>query len=168
MRPGDWITRRQELFLGLIGCDGRAGKSVERVGAELRGQLMAAEQNIRLFMAIKAVVNTATDAVALDMPGGGDLLAGANLRLDAFITLFNLHLEELKEERGSWQSAETRLEKALKMLPAINVDGLRPSPDSLTQLKAKILDDARGESWLQTKVRSLVCEDGFTFGELMN
>jgi len=165
-RPGDWITRRRELLLGLIGYDGEAGKSVERVGAELKGQLVAAERNVRMFLAIKAVLDTATDAVGLDVPDDRGLLAGPYDRLDAFIALFNLHLEELKEDRKHWQSRETRLEKTLRRLPAIDVDGLRPSPDSLTQLKGKILDDARGETWLQTKVRSLVCEDGFTFGEL--
>jgi hypothetical protein len=74
------------------------------------------------------------------------VLAGANMRLDAFINLYNLRLEELKEER---KSGATRLEKALKLLPAIDPEKLRPSPDSLKHLKDKILDDARGEEWLR-------------------
>lgn len=167
-RPGDWITRRRELLLGLIGHDGEAGKSVERVGAELRGQLGAAEHNVRLFLAIKAVLDTASDAVGLDIDGDGGLLAGPYDRLDAFIGLFNLHLEELKEDRKHWQSDETRLEKALRMLPTIDVDRLRPSPDSLAQLKAKILDDAHGEEWLRTKAVSLECGDGLAIKELMD
>jgi hypothetical protein len=167
-RPGDWITRRRELLLGLIGHDGEAGKSVERVGAELRRQLGAAERNVRLFLAVKAVLDTATDAVGLDVDGNGGLLAGPYDRLDAFIALFNLHLEELKEDRRHWQSGETRLEKALKMLPTIDVDRLRLSPDSLAQLKANILDDARGEAWLPAKVRSLECGDGLAIKELMD
>jgi hypothetical protein len=48
------------------------------------------------------------------------------------------------------------------------VDGLRPSPDSLTQLKAKILDDAHGEEWLRTKAVSLECGNGVRLEELMN
>ena len=167
-RPGDWITRRRELLLGLIGYDGEAGKSVERVGAELRGQLGVAERNVRMFLAIKAVLDTASDAVGLDVDGNGGLLAGPYDRLDAFMALFNLHLEELKEDRKHWQSRETRLEKTLRMLPVIDVDSLKPSPDSLTQLKADILDDAHGEEWLPAKVRSLECGDGLAIKELMD
>jgi len=77
-------------------------------------------------------------------------------------------LEELREERKSWESAETRLEKALKMLPAIDPEKLRPSPDSLKQLKSKILKNAQGEEWLRIKVLSLECGDGFNFKELLN
>lgn len=166
--PSEWITSSTESLLGLTGYNGKAGKSVDRVGAELKDMLAAAERNIRMFVAIKAVLDTAADAVGLDVPDDGGLLTGPNDRLDACITLFNLRLEELNEERGSWQSAETRLEKALKMLPAIDADGLRPSPDSLTQLKAKILDDAHGEEWLRTKTASLKCGDGVRLEELLN
>ena len=166
--PSEWITSSTESLLGLTGYNGKAGKSVERVGAELRDTLAAAERNIRMFLAIKAVLDTAVDAVGLDVPDDDGLLAGPNGRLDAFIALFNLRLEELKEEQVSSQSAETRLEKALKMLPAIDADGLKPSPDSLTQLKAKILDDAHGEEWLRTKAASLECGDGVHLEELMD
>jgi hypothetical protein len=31
----------------------------------------------------------------------------------------------------------------------------------------KILDDARGEDWLRTQVRSVECTDGIRFRELM-
>jgi len=84
------------------------------------------------------------------------------------MALFNLHLEELKEDRKHWQSGEARLEKVLRMLPTIDVDRLRPSPESLTQLKADILDDAHGEEWLPAKVRSLECGDGLAIKELMD
>ncbi len=166
--PSEWITHSTELLLGLTGHDGKAQKSVERVGAELKDTLAAAERNIRMFLAIQAVLDTAADAVGLDVDGDDGVLAGPNDRLDASITLFNLRLEELNEERGFWQSAQTRLEKALKMLPSIDADGLRPSPDSLIQLKAKILDDAHGEEWLRTKAVSLDCGDGVHLEELMN
>ena len=166
--PSEWVTSSTESLLGLTGHNGKAGKSIERVGAELKDMLVAAERNIRMFLATKAVLDTAADAVGLDVGGDDGVLAGPNGRLDAFIALFNLRLEELKEERGSWQSAETRLEKALKMLPAIDLDGLKPSPDSLTQLKAKILDDAHGEEWLRTKAASLECGDGVRLEELLN
>ena len=96
------------------------------------------------------------------------MLADANTRLCTIIDLYNIRLEELKEEPKSWESGETRLEKALKMLPAINTEKLKPSPDSLKQLKNDILKDAKGEEWLRTKVLSLGCGDGFNFKELLN
>ena len=153
---------------GQINSHGKPGKSIEQVRAELRDRLDTAEQNIRLFLAIKAVLDAAADAVGLDVPRDEGLLAGPNRRLDAFITPYNLRLADLQEERKSWESGETRLEKALKMLPAIDVDRLRPSPDSLKQLKDKVLEDARGEEWLRAKVRSVRCGDGFAFGELLD
>jgi hypothetical protein len=116
-----------------------------------------AEQNIRLFLAVKAVLDMAADGVEMDVPNDHGVLTGANVRLDAFIQLFNLRLEELRKERRPWQSSETRLEKALKKLPAIEADRLRPSRGSLRQLKSKILSDAHSDEWLRTKVESLVC-----------
>jgi hypothetical protein len=168
IRPSEWVTRSTELLLGLVNHDDKAKKSIAHVGAELRDELDTAEQNIRLFLAIKVVLDAAADAVGLDVPRGEGLLAGPNTRLDAFISLYNIRLEELKEERKSWESGATRLEKALKMLPAIEVDRLRPSPDSLKQLESKILNDARGEEWLRAKAESLECGDGVRFKELLN
>jgi hypothetical protein len=56
--------------------------------------------------------------------------------------------------------------KALKMLPAIDPEKLKPNPDSLKQLKDNILKDAQGEEWLRIKVRSLEYADGFSLREL--
>jgi len=50
------------------------------------------------------------------------------------------------------------------MLPAIDLDKLKSTVDSLWQLKVKILDCPRGEEWLRTKVYSLEYEDCFNFG----
>jgi hypothetical protein len=166
-KSSQWITRSTELFLGLIGDDDRAKNSIERVGDELRDRLDTTEQNIRLFWAVKAVLDTAADAVGLDVSGNEGVLAGPNTRLGAYIALDNLRVEDLKEERKSWESGATRLEKALRLLPAIDPEKLRPNPDSLKHLKDKILEDARGEEWLRAKVRSLECGDGFTFEELL-
>jgi hypothetical protein len=96
------------------------------------------------------------------------MLIAPNIRLGAYIALYNIRLEELHEERFLWQSDETRLEKAIKILPAINPDKLSPGPDSLKQLKDEILKDAKGEEWLRTKVLSLECGDGFNFKEMLN
>ena len=167
-RPSKWITRSTELHLGLISHDDKARKSVQSVGAELRDKLDTAEQNIRMFLGIKAILDAAAEAVGLDVPGDEGVLTGANTRLGAFIALYNIRLEELKEERKSWESAGTRLEKALKMLPAIDPERLRPSPACLKQLKGKALDCPQGEEWLRTKVFSLEYDDGFSFDGSLN
>jgi len=167
-KPSEWITRSTELNLGLINHNDRARKSIQSVGAELRDRLDTAEQNIRLFLTVKAILDAAADAVGLDIPDKGGMLANPYIRLGAFIALYNIRLEELREEQKPWESAETRLEKGLKLLPAIDPDKLSPGPDSLKKLKDEILKDAKGEEWLRTKVLSLEYEDGFNFKKLLN
>ncbi len=167
-KPSEWITRGTESLLGLVDHYDKAKKSIESVGAELRDRLNTAEQNIRLFLAIKAILDAVAEAVGLDIPGDHRTLPGPNIRISAFIALYNIRLEELKEERKPWESGETRLEKALKILPVIDLEKLRPSPDSLKQLEENILKDAQGENWLRTKVLSVECEDGFNFRELLD
>ncbi|MFH1716531.1 MAG: hypothetical protein ABIF19_04205 [Planctomycetota bacterium] len=54
------------------------------------------------------------------------------------------------------------------MLPAIDPQKLKPSPESLKQLKNDILKDTQGEEWLRIKVRSLEYDDGFNFKDLVN
>ncbi len=166
-KPSEWITRSTDLLLGLINHDNKAKKSIQSVGAELRDRLETTEQNIRLFLAVKAILDAVTDAVELNVPGNEGVLANPNTRLGAHIALYNIRLEELKEERKPWESAETRLEKTLNMLPAIDPDKLRPSPDSLKQLKGEILKDVQGEEWLREKVLALKYDDGFSFKELI-
>jgi len=117
-KPSEWITRSTERHLGLINHDDKAKKSIQSVGAKLRDRLETAEQNIRMFLAVKTILDVAADAVELDVPGDEGMLANPNIRLGANIALYNIRLEELKDEPKSWESGETRLEKALKMLPA--------------------------------------------------
>lgn len=78
------------LLLGLISRDDKAKKSIERVGAELRDRLDTAEQNIRLFLAVKAFLDAAAETVGLDIPGKGGTLANPYMRLGAFIALYNI------------------------------------------------------------------------------
>ena len=155
------------MHLGLIDDDGKAKKSIQSVAAELRDRLELAMLDIRLLMADKAVLDAAAGAVGLDIPGKGGMLPGPYMRLGAFIALYNIRLEELHEERSPWESGKTRLEKALKMLPVIGPEKLKPSPDSLKQLKNNVLKDARGNDWLRETVLALEYADGFSFRELM-
>ena len=166
-KPSEWITRSTELLLGLINHDNKAKKSIQSVGAELKDRLDTAEQNIRLFLAVKAILDAAAEAVGLDIPGKAGVLVFPYIRISAFIELYNIRLEYLREERKPWESADTRLEKALKMLPTIDIEKLKPSPDCLKQLKSDMLKEARSEEWLRTKVLSLECGDGFNFKELL-
>ncbi|MFC1635361.1 hypothetical protein ACFL5Z_11010 [Planctomycetota bacterium] len=166
-KPSKWITWSTELRLELIDHDDTPKKSIRSVGAELKDRLETAKLNIRLFLATKAILDAAVFAVELDIPGKAGMLAGPNTRLGAFIALYNIRLEELHEERKSSKSGETRLEKALRMLPPIDPEKLRPSPDSLKQLKDNILKDAQGEEWLRIKVRSLEYEDSFSFSDVI-
>jgi transposase len=71
--------------------------------------------------------------------------------------------EQLKTERNVWRSSETRLEKALRVLPTIDMSKLKPTAVSLGQLKAKILEDTRDERGLLAKVRALEYDDGMDF-----
>lgn len=167
-KPSELITRNTELLLGLINHDDKAKKSIKSVGIKLNDKLDTAEQNIRIFLAIKTILDTAAEAVGLDIPDDKGMLVAPNIRIGAFIALYNIRLEKLREERKSWESAETRLEKALKMLPAINIDKLRPSHDTMKQLKDNILKDTKGEGWLREKILSIECGDGFNFEEIWN
>jgi hypothetical protein len=119
-----------------------------------------------MFLAIKTILDTAAETVRLDIPGDKGMLVAPNIRLGAYIDLYNFRLEELQEKRLPWESAETRLKKALKMLPTIDPEKLRPSPDCLKQLKDNILKDTKGEGWLRKKILSIECGDGFNFEEM--
>ncbi len=164
-RPYDCITWMRESVLGLRTSDDEASKSPQRVGAALRQCLSVAERNIRFFLAIKAVLDAALDAVEIEVPDGEGMLADLDALLDAHIDLYNIRVKELKAERKSWQSSKTRLEKALQVLPMIDMDQLKPAAASLGQLKAEILEDTREERWLLTKIQALKCRDGLGFRE---
>jgi hypothetical protein len=154
-KPSEFVSRDTELLLGLINDDDKAKKSIKSVGIELNDKLDTAEQNIRMFLSIKAILDAAAEAVGLDILGKVSVLIFPYIRISAFIELYNLRLEQLNEERKPWESAETRLEKVLKMLPAIDTEKLKPSSECLKQLKDNILKDAQGEDWLQTKLLSI-------------
>jgi hypothetical protein len=167
-RPSEWVTSDTELFLGLRDCHDRRKKSIKHVGAALRVKMAEGEQNARLFLAIKAILDAAVEAVGLDVPGDEGILTRPHVMLGAHIKLFNIRLEELKEERKARRNGEYRLEKALKMLAVIDRERLQPSPDSITELKAHILDGLPADDWLQSKLRCLEYSDGYSLADLLN
>jgi len=99
-----------------------------------------------LFLVIKAILDAAADAVELDIPDKLSILAHPNIRMDVFIAIYNIRLEELNEDRKSSKTRNTQLEKVLKMLPPIYSDKLRPNDDPLKQLKDNILKDTQGRA----------------------
>jgi hypothetical protein len=167
-KPSEFVSRDTELLLGLINDDDQVEKSIRSAGIELNDKLDTAEQNIRMFFAVKAVLDAAMEAVGLDTPDKGSVLIFPYIRISALIKLYNLRLEYLQQERMPWESSDTRLEKALKTLSPIDSEKLKPSPDCLKQLKNDILKDTKGEEWLRTKLLSVECGDGFNFKEMCN
>jgi hypothetical protein len=167
-KASEFVARNTEYLLGLIDSDDKPKKSIKAVATELRDRLDTAEQNIRMVLAVKAILDAAAETVGLSIPSKGGMLALPNIRIGAFIGMYNLRLESHKEKRLPWESGDTRLDKALKLLPAIDQEKLKPSAKSIEQLKKDILKDAQGYNWLQTKMRSLECEDDFNFKELLN
>jgi len=62
-KPSEWITGSTERLLGLVNDDGKPKKSVAKVGATLADRLKTAILNIRLFLATKAILDAAVEAV---------------------------------------------------------------------------------------------------------
>ena len=116
-----------------------------------------------MVLAVKAILDATVEAVGLNIRGKHGELPGPTIRIGAFIGLYNIRLERLKERRLPWESVETRLDKALKLLPFLDLEKLKPNPDSVEQLKKDILKDAQGEKWLNRKLLSLKYDDGFDF-----
>lgn len=159
-KASKFVGRDSEYLLGLIDHDNKSKKSIKTVATKLRDKLDTAEQNIRMVLAVKAILDAAAEAVELSVPSKGGMLPLPYIRVGAFTGMYNLRLEAHNEKRLPWESGETRLDKALKMLPAIDLEKLKPGPESLKQLKADILKDTQGNNWLQKKLRLLESGDG--------
>ena len=138
-KASEFVARNTEFFLGLIDHDDKPKKSIKAVTTELRDRLDTAEQNIRMVLAVKAILDAAAEAVGLNIPSQHGELPIPTIRIGAFIDLYNLRLEAIKEKRLPWESDETRLDKVLKLLPFLDLEKLKPNPDSLKQLKGDIL-----------------------------
>ena len=162
-KASEHITRDTECVLGLIDLNQKIKKSIKSVGAYLKNRLDTAKNNIRQFLAIKIILDTVAEVVELDVPVSKGIFTDQYERINAFVTVYNFRLERVREGKYSWESQETKLEKVLKMLPAIDIEKLKPSSDSLKKLKDEILKDAHGEDWLQTKLLFLEYDDGFSF-----
>jgi hypothetical protein len=165
--PSEWITRTAESALGLRALDGKKTKSIQCVGSELQKVLSRVELNARLFLAIKAILGAAADAVELDITDDRWLTTNLNKRLELYSAEYNYGLSELKEGPKPWSSGQIKLEKVLKTLHVIDLNKLTPSDRSMQQLKDGLLGGIRDNDWLQEKLGSLEYDDGFNFKEVL-
>lgn len=163
----EWITKTTEISLGLQAEEGEKAKSIPCVSSMLQAVLSRVELNTRIFLAIKAILEAAADAAELDIQDEGWLLYNLDEQLKLYSEDYNYKLTEVKEESKPWNSKENKLQKVLKTLPAVDLDKLKPIPESMKQLEEHILTDIRDNGWLQVKLRSLKYADGFCFASLM-
>lgn len=105
------------------------------------------ELHARIFLAVKAILEAATDTVGLDIPDKGWALSNLNERFKLYAEEYNHRLGEVKEEPKPWSPGESKLQKALKTLPVIDPDKLAPSDKSMQQLKKNYLGRPQRQMW---------------------
>jgi hypothetical protein len=165
---GEMITRAKEIIWGLRAIDGEKTRSIQTVSRMLRRILDRVQLNIRMFLAVKTVIDTASEAIGVSFSGGAGIMESVFLRMQAYIRDYNDGLKSLNEDRHWSNSIETKLEKVLKTLSPINIEQLKPSAESIERLKYNITTNEDRNEWLQEKVHSLEYEDGFNFAELLS
>lgn len=165
--PSEWVTRGSEATLGLRTADGKKTKSEKRVGRDLLTILERAKLDIRIFLALKAVIDTASEVIGVGFSEDGRGLENMFEQLALNAEEYNWCLEHLDKGLRHSKSHESKLEKALKVLSAIEIDDLKPSVASMQELKDELLTDLGDEKWLREKLRCLEYEDGFSFTELL-
>ena len=166
---GGWVTKRTEHALGLRAVDdGEDVRTAEEVGDMLRCVLGRVEFNIRLFLAVKIILAAALEAAELDSHGDAALTARGSERLKPYVEEYHERLTRVKKEPGPWNGEEMRLEKVLKMLPAIDLEKLSPTPESRKAMEDSVLSDLRDNAWFKTKLCSLQYADKFSFEAWLN
>jgi len=166
--PAEWVTRTTEIVLGLRAVEGEKAKSIRRVSSELQTVLSRIELNARIFLAARAILEVAVDAIGLDVTDKRWLLFNLDERLGLYAEQYNHRLSKVKEEPKPWSAGESKLQKALKILPVIDLDKLVPADKSMQRLKNSILDGLRDDGWLQGKICSLEYDDGFLFSKMLD
>jgi hypothetical protein len=165
--PGEWITRKTEIALGLQAIEEEKVKSIRLVSSELRAVLSRVVLNTRIFLALRAILEVAINRVELDISDEEWTLSYLNEKLKLYVQEYNHKLSKVKEKPKEWSSGETKLEKVLKTLSVIEINKFAPLAESVEQLKNKILDGVRDDMWLREKVISLEYDDGFDFRQFM-
>ena len=164
---GEWITRTTELIWGLRAINGEKTRSIKSVSRMLLAILDRVQLNIRMFLAVKIVIDTASQAVGVSFSEGAGVMEGVFKRTEAHIRDYNDGLQSLNEDRRWSNAKETKLEKVLKTLNPIDIEKLKPSAESIERLKNNITTNKDRDEWLQEKVHSLEYGDGFSFSKLI-
>ncbi|MHC4188236.1 MAG: hypothetical protein ACYTBX_02970 [Planctomycetota bacterium] len=165
--PSEFITKRDEITLGLATIDGEKTKSCKAVSQDLQAMLKRVQMNIRCFLALKAIIDIASEVTGITFSDQAGGLESANEQVELYIQQYNNDLERLKKEHRWGNAEETKLEKVLKSLSPIEPDKLKPSAASLEQLKKDILPDCVDGAWLRDMMLLLNYDDGFTFSKLL-
>ncbi len=162
--PSEWVTRSTERALGLRAMDdGEDVRSAQEVGDMLRSVLNRIEFNIRLFLAVKTILEVALEAAEVDIHGDVALTAQGSERLKPYIGEYQDRLDRMRNRPAARQMGKTRLEQALKTLPAIDLEKLTTTSESRKVLESDILSDIEGDAWFKTKLGSLEYADKFSF-----
>lgn len=165
--PCEWITRKTEFELGLQAMGKKEAKSIRLVRSELRAVLSRVVLNIRIFLALRAILEVAINRVELDISDEEWTLSYLNEKLKLYAQEYNHKLSKVKEKPKEWSSGEIKLEKVLKTLSVIEISKFAPLAESVEQLKNNILDGVRDDMWLREKVISLEYDDDFDFRQFM-
>jgi len=167
--PSGWITSHTEHALGLRAMDdGDEVRTVEEVGAVLGVILGRVEYNIRLFYALKAILEAALEAADLNSRGDAALTAQGRERLRPYLEEYHHRLTRVKTKPRLPEVRATKLEEVLRMLPAIDLEKLRPTEESNKALEDSVLSDLMNDAWFKTKLGSLEYTDGFRFDTWLN
>ena len=163
---GEWIIRTTELIWGLRAIENEKPRSVQSVSQMFLAILNRAELNIRIFLGVKTVIDTASEIVGVSFSDDAGVMDSEFKRMEAYIGDYNKGLQSLKGERRRGNAKESKLEKVLKTLPLIDIAQLKPSAESIEWLKNNIITNNDRDEWLQEKVHSLEYDDGYSFASL--
>jgi len=162
--PSEWITRIDELTLGLRASEDEEARPIEIVNAMLLALLDKVELDARLCQALKVVIDASLKAAGIEWEEGTGSQERSYHTLKIYAEEYNRRLEELqKEEQKSWNTEKTKLETVLSNLPSFDLNKLIPSSPSLERLKEDIFERITSDNWLRMEVASLEYEDSFSF-----
>lgn len=165
--PTEFITKRNEVALGLTTVNGKKTKSSKVVSQDIQAVLKRVKMNLRCFLALKAIIDMASEVTGVNFSDQAGGLKSYNKQVELYIQQYNNNRERLEKDHSWGDSKETKLEKVLKSLHPIELDKLKPSAASSEQLKKDILPDCVDGSWLRDRMLSMKYDDGFSFRGLL-
>jgi hypothetical protein len=165
--PSEWVTRGDELALGLTAIEDEEVQSVDDVNADLLAILKKIGFNARLCLALKVAIDASLKAAGIDWEEEAGSHGGSYMELKIYVEEYNHQLKELKKEKNPWKDETTKLETVLCNLPSFDLSRLTPSSSSLERLREGIFDRITDDEWLRREIASLEYDDSFTFRKLL-